>query len=180
MIETFGYREGISKELQSGITVVADRYAFSGIAFSIAKHLAIQSPNPTAENTGDLPPATSALNLQHPASTLTYEWCRAPDISLPSPDLVLFLSVEPDIQAKRGGFGEERYEKAEMQRRVREVFGRIADEQKNDARLGKTSLDWVDINAGESVERVGENIWKSVNTYVAGVNRPLGRLWNYD
>jgi thymidylate kinase len=30
-------RTSIEKDLQAGITVVADRYAFSGIAFSAAK-----------------------------------------------------------------------------------------------------------------------------------------------
>lgn len=45
--------------------------------------------------------------------------CRqAPDRGLPSPDAVLFLDLSPEAAAKRGGFGNERYEKAAMQQEV--------------------------------------------------------------
>ena len=61
------------------------RYAYSGVAFSAAK------------------------------DGLSLDWCRQPDRGLPRPDVVYFLDVSPEEAAKRGGFGEERYEKAEFQ-----------------------------------------------------------------
>ena len=83
------------------MTVIADRYAFSGIAFSASK----------VEASGEAP-------------KLPFEWCRVPDIGLPAPDLVLFLDIAPEQARLRGGFGEERYEKEEMQARVRQAEGR--------------------------------------------------------
>ena len=59
---------------------------------------------------------------------MSYEWCRGPDVALPAPDLTLFLAVSPSVQAARGGFGGERYEKEDTQRRVADVFERIAEE----------------------------------------------------
>ncbi|ORY84846.1 thymidylate kinase-domain-containing protein [Protomyces lactucae-debilis] len=83
------------QDIENGITLVLDRYIYSGAAFSIIKGL-----NPT--------------------------WCRACDIGLPSPDLVLFLDLSVETAAKRGGFGEERYEKADLQYKVRQAFLEMA------------------------------------------------------
>ena len=80
-------RSTIQAHLAAGTTVIADQYAFSGIAFSAQK-----SPH---------------LNL-------TYEWCKAPEVGLPAPDLTLFLDVNPEVAMQRGGYGEERYEKQEV------------------------------------------------------------------
>lgn len=38
---------------------------------------------------------------------------------LPAPDVVIYLSVTPEVAEQRGGYGEERYEKKEMQAKVR-------------------------------------------------------------
>lgn len=85
----------IENDLKSGITVICDRYAFSGIAFSAVK------------------------------PGLSYEWCKAPDISLPAPDLVLFLEVHPDVARERGGYGEERYEKEAYRLAYEKCLGRL-------------------------------------------------------
>ncbi|KAM0754060.1 Deoxythymidylate kinase, partial [Meredithblackwellia eburnea MCA 4105] len=85
----------ILKDLHEGKTVICDRYAFSGIAFSAIK------------------------------PGLSYHWCLSPDIGLPAPDLVLFLDLSPTAAAQRGGYGSERYETSEVQLAVREVFDRI-------------------------------------------------------
>ena len=79
--------------LESGVDVVCDRYAFSGVAFSAAK-----------ESIDDL------------------DWCKAPDAGLPAPDVVVFLEIPPHKAEQRGGFGDERYEESEMQKRVAANF----------------------------------------------------------
>ncbi|KAL2134702.1 hypothetical protein VTI74DRAFT_11022 [Chaetomium olivicolor] len=84
----------ISALLTSGTTVLCDRYYHSGIVYSAAK----QNPS------------------------LTLSWARAPEVGLPRPDLVLFLDLDETQARARGGWGGEAYEKAEMQRRVRELF----------------------------------------------------------
>ena len=138
------YRAQIEKDLLAGTTIICDRYAFSGIAFSAAKNL----------------------------PGMSYEWCRGPDISLPAPDLTLFLSVSPEAQRARGGFGEERYEKEDVQRRVRDVFVRIGEQVEGGG--GR----WEVIDADESQEDVQSVIWDAVKDLVKGVDAPLEKLWD--
>ena len=135
-------RPTIQAHLASGTTVIADRYAFSGIAFSAQKG--------------------SYLNL-------TYEWCKAPEVGLPAPDLTLFLDINPEVAMQRGGYGEERYEKEEVQARVRQIFSRIGKEMGNDR--------WVVIDAGQEREKVADNIWNSVVPLLGCIHHPVMRLW---
>ncbi|KAL6308297.1 thymidylate kinase [Sparassis latifolia] len=86
----------------AGTTVICDRFAFSGIAFSAAKA----------------------------REGLSYEWCRASDVYLPAPDATLFLNVSPAAAAARGGYGKERYETEDVQAQVCAVFDRIGAEVK--------------------------------------------------
>lgn len=136
------YRSTITAHLARGTTVLADRYAFSGIAFSARKGL-------------------------------SYEWCRAPEIGLPAPDLTLFLNVSPEAAAARGdGYGEERYEREDVQTGVRHVFDKIGR-----AMQGEGEGKWVEINAGKSKEEVADNLWIAVEPLVGGVHGPINRLW---
>ncbi|KAI9484056.1 MAG: thymidylate kinase-domain-containing protein [Benjaminiella poitrasii] len=127
----------LSEKINSGKTLVVDRYAFSGVAFSSAKGL-------------DL------------------EWCRNPDIGLLTPDLVLFLDLNIDEAEKRGGFGEERYEKRELQIKVREEFIKL----KNDS--------WKFIDASQSKEKVEQEIWTVIESARKSIDtiKPLQHdLW---
>lgn len=76
--------------LLSGTSLVVDRYAYSGVAYSAAKGL----------------------------PGLDVPWCRGPDAGLPAPDLVVFLDISRDDAAARAGYGKERYEVAEFQDKV--------------------------------------------------------------
>ncbi|KAF6758774.1 P-loop containing nucleoside triphosphate hydrolase protein [Ephemerocybe angulata] len=130
-------------------TVIADRYAFSGIAFSASK---VEVSDATVPK-------------------LPFEWCRAPDIGLPAPDAVLFLDIAPEQARLRGGYGDERYEKEEMQARVRQAFKRIGEEAE------EGSL-WVVVDAGRERDVVAEEMWGSVEALVqGGLTAPVGRLW---
>ena len=84
-------KQSILEALNSGKTLICDRYAYSGVAFSSAKGL-------------------------------DFNWCKAPDMNLPRPDLVLFLDVTTNQLKSRPGYGEERYEKVEFQDKVYEQF----------------------------------------------------------
>lgn len=79
--------EELLRKLAAGTTLVVDRYAYSGVAFTAAKGL----------------------------PGLDRAWCMAPDAGLPAPDAVFFLSLTVEQAAARGGYGEERYEKADFQ-----------------------------------------------------------------
>jgi len=144
--------------------LLADRYAFSGIAFSHAKGL-------------------------------PYTWCRAPDISLPAPDLTLFLDISPEHARQRGGYGQERYEKEEMQKRVREVFLKMGSEMGGGGGSSSPSPPvedpgdpgevvrqdrrprWITIDASRSIEQVTNEIWTAIEPLIHGTSEPLGRLW---
>lgn len=117
--------QGILRDLKAGHTIVVDRYAFSGAVYSAAK----ENPH------------------------LSLEWCWNPDIGLPQPDLVLFLDISTEDAAKRGGYGEERYEKQDMQVKVRTLFKRLF------ARLPNLSVKVID--AGLSMEDVADQIWQA-------------------
>ncbi|OBZ66494.1 Thymidylate kinase [Grifola frondosa] len=117
----------IEETLKAGTTVLCDRYAFSGMAFSAAKN----KPD------------------------MSYEWCRAPDVSLPAPDITLFLDVSPEKAKERGGYGDERYEKEDVQERVRDVFERIGIE------MGEGSK-WIVVDADLPKEEVAEVMWRHI------------------
>ena len=139
--------------LFAGTTVVCDRYAFSGIAFSASK----------VDSNG--------------APILPFEWCRNPDVGLPAPDLVLFFDITPEKARERGGYGEERYEKEEMQLRVRNFFHRIGKEM-DDETQSASSTRWISIDAGRGREEVEQDVWRLVEPLVThGVNGPVGKLW---
>ena len=80
-------RDELLRKLRAGTTLVVDRYAYSGVAFTAAKG----------------------------APGLDRAWCMAPDVGLPAPDAVFFLNLTVEQAAARGGYGEERYEKADFQ-----------------------------------------------------------------
>lgn len=106
------------------------------------------------------------------AKGLSYEWCRSPEIRLPAPDLTVFLDITPEKAKERGGYGEERYEKEELQREVRRMFDRISKEMLEDG--GR----WVTLDAGKERVAVSEEVWAHVDPLTAGFESPPQRLWN--
>lgn len=98
------------------------------------------------------------------AKGLSYRWCLSPDTGLPRPDLVLFLNISKEAASQRGGYGEERYEKQEMQEKVRNVF---LDMYRR--REGKCE-EWAVVDAGKSVDEVEEECWRKVKEAV-------GKVW---
>ncbi|KAK4444620.1 thymidylate kinase-domain-containing protein [Podospora aff. communis PSN243] len=155
----------ISDLLAEGVTVLCDRYYYSGIVYSAAKR------NPS----------------------LDLSWARAPEVGLPRPDLVVFLDLDEEQAKARGGWGEEVYEKGEMQRRVRELFwglsmGKIGTEVSEggevavgspdpervtglERRFRQEEEDLHVVDASPSVEEVAEEVWKVVKARVEAVER---------
>ena len=106
-------------KLLDGVTLIVDRYSYSGVAFSAAKGI----------------------------PGMDTRWCWAPEIGLPRPDAVLFMTLTPEEAQARGGFGEERYETVERQAAVRGVFSTLQDDSY-----------WRVIDAGRSVDAVGASV----------------------
>ncbi|POR31924.1 Thymidylate kinase [Tolypocladium paradoxum] len=126
--------------LAAGTTIICDRFYHSGIVYSAAK----QNPS------------------------LSLSWARAPDRGLPRPDVVLFLDLDEARAESRGGWGDELYEKAEMQRTVRSLFREMIDAEGGGQ--GEGLGDLVAVDAGGSVEEVAELIWGRVRERVRQVD----------
>lgn len=83
-------------DLANGNTVICDRYAYSGVAFSSAKTKEDRST--TSSNIS----GSIGGECSHDED-LTIDWCKAPDVGLPAPDAVIFLDLSQEEATKRGG-----------------------------------------------------------------------------
>lgn len=133
----------IAELLAQGVTIVCDRYYYSGMVYSAAK------------------------GNRH----LGLGWARAPEVGLPRPDAVVFLDLDEEHARLRGGFGEERYETAEMQREVRRLFWGLENGEVDAVAFEEEAEDLVVVDAGGSVEEVAEEIWGVVRPKVEGVEK---------
>lgn len=140
--DTFAYSpsQSIEQAIAAGTTVVVDRYIYSGCVYSAAKN------NPS----------------------LDLSWARNPEVGLPRPDICLFLELTAAQAAERGGWGEERYEKKELQDRVRELFGAMRKSQDGE--------DFLTIDAGRAMADVEASIWAAVSAVIARVDESGLRL----
>ncbi|KAF4120633.1 dTMP kinase [Geosmithia morbida] len=129
----------IISTLEQGTSIICDRYVHSGIVYSAAKG------NPS----------------------LDVGWASAPERGLPRPDRVVFLDLTPEETSRRGGWGDELYEKAEMQNRVRRLFRGLAGEGEAEA---KRDEDVVVVSAAGAIDTVAENIWQVVEGVIDGVS----------
>ncbi|KPI42141.1 Thymidylate kinase [Cyphellophora attinorum] len=134
--------QSILQMLEFGMNIIIDRYSFSGAVYSAAK----DNPN------------------------LGLDWAWACEVGLPKPDLVLFLDLSSEEAARRGGYGEERYETQQMQSRVRALFQDLFK------RLPNVNLK--QINAGCSIDDVATEIRTTFGRFVeqAKLERPPEKL----
>lgn len=122
--------------LKAGTTLIVDRYAFSGVAFTAAK------------------------------PGFDIDWCKQPDIGLPKPDLVCYLTLDIEAAAKRGTFGVERYERTDFQKKVFNNFDKLKDSS------------WKEIDADKSVDDLHCEILDIVKRTMNSVeNQPIEKLW---
>ncbi|EEQ89269.1 thymidylate kinase [Blastomyces dermatitidis ER-3] len=123
----------IQQDISNGITVIIDRYSYSGVVYSAAK---------------DIP-------------GLSLDWAWQPEIGLPQPDIWLFLNISPEEAAKRGGYGLERYENDTFQSRIRQLFQTlIAREDPDNVHIidaGRTERE-VALDVIETARKAVENV----------------------
>lgn len=122
--------------LNDGTTLIVDRYAYSGVAFTAAK------------------------------PDFSIDWCKQPDIGLPLPDKVVYLTLSSEALAKRGGFGVERYEQTDFQKTVAENFKLLKDDN------------WQEVNADRSIEDLQKELLHIVKQTMTDVaDKSLHKLW---
>ena len=84
---------------------------------------------------------------------------------------------------QRGNFGEERYEKIDFQKKVREQFLALRDEDSgtgsgSGSGSGSTVVPWHIINAQQSIEEVHKEITAIVDAAIAeSGSKPISKLW---
>ncbi|XP_071909910.1 thymidylate kinase-like [Coffea arabica] len=61
------------------------------------------------------------------AKELDLLWCKTPEKGLLAPDLVVYLDISPEKAAERGGYGGERYEQLEFQKKVAQSYHKLFD-----------------------------------------------------
>ncbi|GMH30959.1 hypothetical protein Nepgr_032802 [Nepenthes gracilis] len=101
------------------------------------------------------------------AKGLNIEWCKAPEIGLLAPDLVFYLDLPPEKAAERGGYGGERYEHLDFQRKVAEKYHLLRDDS------------WKIIDACLPIEDVQKQLrdlaLDCITTCQSG--KPISQLW---
>ena len=119
----------ILEKLNKGTSVILDRYSYSGVAYSLAK----------------------GLNA---------DWCKTPEKGLPRPDLIIYLKPEKmEDVVGREGFGEEMYEKADFQRKVKEAYENHIIEK-----------NWKIVNASQNIEDVSNEIRRIISEHLKNFN----------
>ena len=141
------FERKMREKLNSGTSLVVDRYAYSGVAYTAAK------------------------------PGMDFEWCKQCDAGLIKPDLlvcyyinkfilsvirinlfVILIKVFMDTKLvdveKREGFGEERYENVDFQSKVYVNFKRLLDLNDNSNQLV--------LNAKDTIENIHETILNRV------------------
>ena len=101
------------------------------------------------------------------AQGLDIQWCESSDVGLPTPDLVIFLSLTDP--STREAFGIERYEVPALQAKVLQVFN-----ERFDGVCKEWSVLHVD---GMSIEQVHEKVLEKVDA----IPQDLGsvrQLWD--
>lgn len=98
---------------------------------------------------------------------LDIEWCKAPEIGLLAPDLVVYLDISPEKAAERGGYGDERYEQLEFQKKVAGSYLSLRDSS------------WKVIDATLSIEDVEKKLREVVLDCMMTCHKgkPLSQLW---
>ena len=80
------------------------------------------------------------------------------------------MDLKTEEAEKRGGFGEERYEKKSLQEKVRKVFFMLKEKDSDN--------EWKILNASQSVEELHEQIVKISLKLIEECNQlPLKDLW---
>ena len=119
--------EDMKSKLLQGTSIIVDRYAFSGVSYSIANNC-------------------------------SKDYALVPDQGLLRPDLVIQLDMDIEEIKKRDGFGEEKYEKEDIQRKVQEAF-----------KLFSKKIYWRKINANRSREEIHNEIVEIVKELLSSL-----------
>lgn len=145
----------MKRDLTSGQTLVIDRYAYSGVAYTAAKKVEHYSHTPL--------PYTTLMQVA------PLWWCKAPDIGIPAPDVVFYLKLPATVAEQRDVYGSERYEQVAFQQEVEKQFEALRGPE------------WVELDASRDIEGLHKDILsKSLEVIRTVSEQPIGELWASD
>eukprot|EP00920_Eleutheroschizon_duboscqi_P019962 GHVT01047747.1.p1 GENE.GHVT01047747.1~~GHVT01047747.1.p1 ORF type:complete len:173 (-),score=1.81 GHVT01047747.1:2063-2581(-) len=102
--------------------------------------------------------------------SLDAKWVKEAERGLIAPDCVFYLELDPTKAATRADYGNEIYEKHDVQQKVYEAFKVFSGESY-----------WKPINAGRDIETVHSDIWESFqnvkNNLCDAPEAKIPRLW---
>ncbi|KAG2392351.1 hypothetical protein C9374_012603 [Naegleria lovaniensis] len=102
------------------------------------------------------------------AKGMDRNWCKAPDVGLIEPDLVIYLQVDASVASSRKEYGMERYEKEKFQQLVKDQFEALFENDK------KVKI----IDASKSIEEISKEIALLSEQVIERVkHEPLDKLW---
>jgi len=130
------FEQEILRKLHNGTTLIVDRYAFSGAAYTAAKGLSLH-------------------------------WCCQPDVGMPRPDRVFYLHAPAAAIRQRRGYGEERYERDEMQSKVVACYDMLFEADR-----------WTKIDATLNEQTIHELLLAETSQVIAtSGDQPVDKLW---
>ena len=90
-------------------------------------------------------------------------------MGLPKPDLIIFLDIDLQTAMDRGGFGKERYEKEQVQQRVRQLFHDVIDMEEKNEKVSRI------VDAAQNVEEVSKAVQQAAESILQSqrLERPL-------
>lgn len=93
-------------------------------------------------------------------------WCKAPDVGLPRPDRVFYLTLPVQDAGERAVFGEERYEKVDFQKIVQQQFEELRGEE------------WLNIDASKDIDTIHREILAdSLQVIASCSSKSISELW---
>lgn len=104
---------------------------------------------------------------------LDVDWLKNPDRGLPRPDAVLYLDLSIEEAKKRGGYGEEVYEREDVQRIVKDIYENKLWEDDN----------WHRIRADQTPEDLHKDLTAKALEIIANVpseSKEPSLLWMND
>ena len=94
------------------------------------------------------------------------EWCKSPDVGLPAPDVVFYLTLPSETTQTRKEYGGERYERAAFQTKVAQSFKALEDDS------------WHTLDASRSIGDIHTDVYKIVQQVIKEkAVTPLKELW---
>lgn len=127
----------IKNLLSKGVWIVCDRYAYSGVAYS-----------------------AGALSMKK-------EWCMNPDKGLVKPDAVFYMNLPPNYAQNRSEYGEEIYEKIEVQKKIYEHYEHFAKEDY-----------WINIDATKDINDIHKRIIEEIKILQQNTDDTFKFLWS--